>query len=323
MKEKQGIVERFERTVADSLKVAGVNSLLVGVSGGADSTALLLALCACDVRLKAIHCNFHLRGEESLRDAACVEDLCRRLNVELTRVDFDVDAYRSLHPGISLEMACRDLRYAEFDKIISADGIDRIAVAHNADDNAETLMLNLFRGSGLTGLRGMLPDTGRVIRPLLSISRREIECYLEEKGEKFVTDSSNLKSDFRRNFIRNELMPMIRERWKGVDKAFSTTLENLRSEQNVIKEAEQRWIPQEPFLPLTLIARAPDQFWIIYRFASRYGATRDVALEIFDVYRKKAGSQLIVGKSWKAGVGKLTFRMKGLQYIAPDAESEA
>lgn len=315
MKKKCGIVETAERLTRDFLIRRGVASVLAGVSGGADSTALLLMLRASGVRTEAIHCNFHLRGSESMRDERRVGKLCGDLGVTLHTVDFDVDAYRRLHPGSSLEMACRDLRYEVFENLRRELRLDRIAVAHNADDNAETLLLNLFRGSGITGLRGMLPDTGSVIRPLLGMSRSDIEQYLELKGEKFVTDSSNLQSDFRRNFIRNELMPMIRQRWAGVDKAFSKTLENLRSEENVISEAEQRWIPTDNFLSLELISQAPDKFWIIYRFASRYGATRDVALEILDVYNKKAGSQLIVGKSWKAGNGKLLFRMKGLEYI--------
>ena len=160
----------------------------------------------------------------------------------------------------------------------------------------------------------MVEDNGVVIRPLLTFSRKEIETYLTENGVDYVTDSSNLTSDYRRNYIRNELLPAIEQRWKGARKAISTTIANLQSEEQILKWAEDELLPADDFLSLQTIADSPDPFWIIYRFASRYGATRDVALEITDVYEKKAGSQTIVGKSWKAGEGRLIFIMKGLKY---------
>lgn len=300
-------------SVRKALLANDVSRLIVGVSGGADSCALLHILSEMRVDVIAVHCNFHLRGEESMRDQHHVEALCARLNVPLKIVDFDVDALSS-KPGISVEMACRELRYNYFRKLLNETGYDRIAVAHNADDNIETLFLNLFRGSGVKGLKGMITDNGTVIRPLLSFSRKDIEEYLMDNEVSYVTDSSNLSSDYRRNYIRNELLPAIEEKWKGVRKAITTTIDNLQSEEKILNWAEVELVPEGDFLPLKTIADAPDPFWIIYRFASRYGATRDVCVEITDVYEKKAGSQTIVGKSWKAGDGRLKFLMKGLKY---------
>jgi len=172
----------LERRVRDVMRGAGVTRVLAGVSGGADSVALLLALRSDPhMELTAVHCNFHLRGEESDRDMLFVEQLSGRLGVPLVTVHFDVPEYIRRN-GVSVEMACRDLRYAEFRRIMSQVGAGRIAVAHNADDNAETLLLNLMRGAGVAGLRGMRPDTGEVIRPLLSLSRADIERYLDAKG---------------------------------------------------------------------------------------------------------------------------------------------
>ncbi len=305
----------LEDYVARSLRRAGIKKVIAGVSGGADSTALLLALQSSGVEVIAIHCNFHLRGDESMRDQHAVESLCHRNGVLLKKVDFDVEAFRE-NTNISIEMACRDLRYDVFRKELHDSGADRIAVAHNADDNVETLFLNLFRGSGVTGLRGMLPDTGELIRPLLCFPRKEIEAYLSEKGEEYVVDSTNLVSDYRRNFLRNEIIPLIETRWPGVRKTISTTIKNLQGEERVLKWVQDELIAEADFLSMQSIFDAPDRFWLIYRFASAHGATRDIALEIFDVFEKKGGQQTIVGKSWKSGQGRLVFSMKGLNYMA-------
>lgn len=317
-KRKQSISGKIHDIVNRELRARNINKVVVGVSGGADSTALLLALAASGVQVVAVHCNFHLRGEESMRDQRHVEQLCPRLGVELRVVDFDVAGYCASHPGVSVEMACRDLRYDFFREMVAEVGADRIAVAHNADDNVETLLLNLFRGSGVTGLRGMLPDTGEIVRPLLSVSRGDIEEYLSERREEFVVDSSNLESDYRRNYIRNELLPAIEGRWPGVRKAIGSTIVNLQSEERVLNWCGQTLLGGDDpdFLPMDSIFSAPDRFWLIRRFAALHGATRDVALEILDVFEKKGGTQLIVGKSWKSGRGRLRFEMKGLRYIS-------
>ncbi len=314
MKQKADISSKIENSVFNALQNAGASNLIAGISGGADSTALLIALKAANANVTAIHCNFHLRGEESMRDQFAVESLCKKHDVPLSVVDFDVEKFRCGR-GISVEMACRDLRYEVFYKAMNTSGTDRIAIAHNADDNIETLFINLFRGSGVTGLRAMLPDTGTLIRPLLNISRKDIEAYLIDKGETFVVDSTNLESDYRRNFIRNEIMPLIETRWPSVKKTILTTIENLRGEECVLRWAEKELLPKEDFLPMQSIFNSPNKFWLIYRFATKHGATRDIALEILDVFEKKGGKQTIVGKSWKSGTGKLVFAMNGLKYM--------
>lgn len=309
------IIQQFENKISSAISRSGVKKVVVGVSGGADSTALLVALCRLGVKAVAVHCNFHLRGEESNRDQAYVEELCSRLGVELLIEDFDVDGYISLNPKTSVEMACRDLRYELFRRLKSEGGYDRIAVAHNSDDNVETLLLNLFRGSGVSGLRGMLPDTGEIIRPLLELSRKDIEAYLSERGESFMIDSTNQCSDYRRNFIRNEVLPLVESRWKGAKNAINTTIENLRSSENVLKWSEEQLIPKTDRLLFTEIESSPDRFWTLYHFAHRYGADRDIVLEMLDVYEKKAGTQLIVGKSWLLGdKGKLRYTMRDLRF---------
>lgn len=220
----------FEITVRE--KIGRLNDFIVAVSGGADSVSLLHCMVKLRYNLKVLHCNFHLRGEESNRDEKFVTDLCRRLGVELLVKHFDVEEYCHRNK-VSVEMACRELRYEWFHRKLKELGFSRIVVAHNSDDNIETLFLNLFRGTGIDGLCGMSVDNGEILRPLLGFSRKEIEDYLCDEGENHIVDSSNLESDYRRNYIRNELLPQIEKRWVGVRKAITKTQKNLRGVEEV------------------------------------------------------------------------------------------
>lgn len=206
---------------SEKLPLRAGDCCAVALSGGADSVALLLVLRELGVSVTALHCNFHLRGEESMRDERFCRDLCSRLGVSLEVRDFSVGAA----PGESVEMACRRLRYAWWDAL---DG--NIAVAHHADDNAETLLLNLMRGSGVSGLKGMLPRRGKYLRPLLGVRRAELIEFLESRGESHVTDSTNLESDFRRNRIRNVVLPFIEEHFPGATEGIIRSVECLRGD---------------------------------------------------------------------------------------------
>ena len=187
---------------------------IIALSGGADSVSLLLVLKHLEsefgITLEAAHCNFHLRGDESLRDEEFCKQLCRRLHVPLHLVHFDTHAYADLH-HVSIEMAARDLRYAYFEQLRRDIHAHDICVAHHRDDSVETLILNLVRGTGLRGLRGIQPRNAHIIRPLLSHSRQQIEQYLNALGESYVTDSTNLHNDVKRNKIRLNIIPLLRE----------------------------------------------------------------------------------------------------------------
>ncbi|MCM1004683.1 MAG: tRNA lysidine(34) synthetase TilS [Prevotella sp.] len=210
--------------------------LLLCVSGGADSMALLHA-CRCVGRSFVVaHCDFHLRGLESERDRRFVALVCRRLGCECVQLHFDVPEYMRLH-GVSEEMACRELRYAEFRRLKGKYGCVRIVTAHNRDDNDETMLLNLFRGTGLKGLCGMSEDTGEIARPLLAFSRKEIEEYLSAINARHITDSSNLSTEYRRNFIRRELLPEIESRWPGIRKSLARTRKNLTESMRLCSTA--------------------------------------------------------------------------------------
>ena len=187
--------------------------VLVAISGGADSVALLDVLLRAGYRCIAAHCNFHLRGEESNRDEAFVRELCATMNVLLEVKDFDTNSYARGHHA-SIEVAARELRYAWFEEVAKAHGCQAVAVAHHQNDQAETILLNLKRGAGLRGLAGMrpisanpmVPEGHPVVRPLLCTTRDYIEHYLRDKrGLKWVTDSTNSDVTISRNAVREQL----------------------------------------------------------------------------------------------------------------------
>ena len=183
------------RLFADNAKV------LVAISGGADSVALLHILLSIGYRCHAVHCNFHLRGEESIRDEQFVTTLCSKWKVPCEVVHFDTRNYAEEHK-LSIEMAARELRYKEFERIRNDKELDVIAVAHHQDDAVETLLLNLIRGAGINGLTGIRMTNGYIVRPLLSLTRNEIIHYLNDIGQSYVTDSTNLTDEYARNKVR-------------------------------------------------------------------------------------------------------------------------
>ena len=202
MKEQVGLYIRCKGLLRKDQPV------LVALSGGADSVAMLCVLHELGYRLRALHCNFHLRGEESDRDETFVTLLCQKRGIPLQVKHFHTRAYaRQRH--LSIEMAARDLRYEWFHSQVKALEAQGIVVAHHRDDQAETLLLNLLRGTGLRGMAGMWNSRDGVIRPLLCVGRQDILRYLSSIHQDYVTDSTNLERDAVRNRIRLDVLPLL------------------------------------------------------------------------------------------------------------------
>ena len=183
---------------------------LVALSGGADSVCLLMICRRLGMNVEAVHCNFRLRGEESDRDEKFCEKLCVRESVPFHRVHFDTRTYAQLH-NVSIEMAARELRYGYFEQLRRSIQADAILVAHHRDDSVETVLMNLVRGTGIHGLQGIKPRNGNILRPLLCVGRRDIEEWLHDLGQDYVTDSTNLEDDVVRNKIRLNVIPLLKE----------------------------------------------------------------------------------------------------------------
>lgn len=218
---------------------------IVALSGGADSVSLLFVLKHLErelgISVEAAHCNFHLRGAESVRDEEFCKQLCERLSVPLHLIHFDTQAYADLH-RVSIEMAARDLRYGYFENLRRDIEAQDICVAHHRDDSVETVLLNLVRGTGLRGLRGIQPRNGNIIRPLLSLSREDIVQYLDALGESYVTDSTNLHNDVKRNKIRLDVMPLLRELNPSVSQSIFESSLRVGEALKVFDEAMKRSI---------------------------------------------------------------------------------
>ena len=227
--------------------------VVAGLSGGADSVCLLSLLADLreeySLELRAVHVHHGLRGEEADRDAAFSRELCRSLGVPFSLAFVNVKEEAGKR-RISEEEAGRILRYQVFEreagrweqelrreKTAEPAGSQpesvKIAVAHHGDDSAETILYQLFRGSGLKGLSGIPPARGNIIRPLLCAERREIIAYLEEKGLPFVTDSTNLENDYARNKIRNQILPM------AVQEINQGAADHIRRAGELIGEADR------------------------------------------------------------------------------------
>lgn len=234
-------VQNFEKRARDFIAARrllhGKAPVIVALSGGADSVALLAVLTRLGYDCRAAHCNFHLRGEESMRDMRHCRDVCRDLDVDLYIRDFDVSARMAVHPSESVEMACRNLRYDWFASLLDREGAQALAVGHHSEDRVETFMLNLMRGAGITGLSSMNVRNGSVVRPLQQFTRFEIEQYLKSLGLTFIVDSSNASDAHRRNRIRNKVMPMLEELFPGAASAILRSIGNLESARGIFNEA--------------------------------------------------------------------------------------
>lgn len=203
---------KIKETIASYNMLEKGDNVVVGVSGGADSIALLHVLNSIKdelgITIFVCHINHNLRGEESLRDENFVRNFCK--NIDITPEVFSVDVKGSVEKHESIEERARKIRYSCFEKLC-IEKKAKLATAHTASDNAETVFINILRGTGTKGLGGIPPVRGNIIRPLLRCTREDIEKYCAENKLEFVTDSSNLSDDYTRNKLRHHLIPMLKE----------------------------------------------------------------------------------------------------------------
>ncbi len=276
-----------EQKVAQFITSQGLahkgSKLLVGVSGGADSVALLRVLLRLGYAVEAVHCNFHLRGDESRRDEQFVRDLCRSLQVPL-HVEHYATRDVARDRRLSIETAARELRYADFERWRKETGCAAIAVAHHQDDNIETVLLNLVRGAGLNGLCGIRPRNGLIIRPLLCLSRQAIVDYLHVLGQDFVTDSSNLKDDVCRNRVRIDVMPQLSRINSGARENILRAIDNLNEVRKMYDYCVGEFVnasldgPAE--INIGMVMRAPSPLCVLHEILAPFGFNRSQLTDI-------------------------------------------
>lgn len=267
---------------------------LVALSGGADSVCLLLVLKQLGYFVEAIHCNFHLRGEESDRDELFCKNLCAGKQIPLHLVHFDTREYAQLHK-VSIEMAARQLRYHHFASLCHDLGFDGVCVAHHQDDVAETVLMNLIRGTGIKGLTGIKPKIQQrlrvgakagistnltVIRPLLCVTRDEIEHFLKEIGQDYVTDSTNLVPDVLRNKIRLQVLPLLDEIAPSASRNIVETAENVAFAEEFLDQAVSGMMEELKDEGSISVSKIKSEY-LLFRILSDYGFT---SVQIKQIY---------------------------------------
>ena len=230
------MLNKVRRFIASKHLLQADRLYLVALSGGADSVCLLLCLKELGYRIEAVHCNFHLRGEESQRDEQYCQELCVRENIPLHKAHFDTKTYAAQHK-VSIEMAARSLRYRYFFQLKETLAADAVCTGHHKEDSVETILINLVRGTGLNGLMGIRPRKGGVVRPLLCVTRQEIEQYLRSRSVSFVTDSTNLIDDVVRNKIRLNILPQLAEINPSVNDAVLTAANHLSEVDAIVRDS--------------------------------------------------------------------------------------
>ena len=285
---------KVERFIQRHGLLTGKRLVLVGLSGGADSVALLGVLVRLGYPCRALHCNFHLRGAESDRDEAFARQFADSLGVPFLKVDFDTRGYAAIHQE-SIEMAARSLRYRWFEEQRQAFNAEAIAVAHHRDDSVETLLMNLLRGSGIRGLGGIRPRNGQVVRPLLAVSRAEIEEWLQTQGWDYVTDSSNLSDAYTRNFIRLRVLPLLEQLNPAARETIARSAAHLSAAEQLyaytVEEARKAVFITADSLSIEALMRYPSPETLLYEWLRPLGFSRIVVGELFESLTGLSGKQ--------------------------------
>jgi len=220
------MVEQFLKYIHKENLFHSSQRILLAVSGGADSMLMMHLFVNAGFQVGVAHCNFGLRGQESDNEEQFVTDYCDQQNIACYTRHFNTSEF-ALQEGISIEMAARDLRYGWFNSLLDQHDFDYLATAHHQDDVIETFVINLSRGSGIKGLSGIQPKTGRIIRPMLYTNHDEIVDYCRQMSITFMTDSSNLETVYKRNLIRHQVLPLLEKVNPAFRKNALKTIGNL------------------------------------------------------------------------------------------------
>jgi len=229
------MLQAFESHIRKNALFAKNQRLLLAFSGGLDSTVLVHLLLNAGFKPALAHCNFQLRGKDSLADEKFCQDLAKKYNLKFFSKRFDIAKYGK-ETGSNVQLAARQLRYEWFHEIIADNGFDFILTAHHAGDIVETVLINLLRGTGINGLKGIPEKNGKLVRPLLPFRKEDLERYAKEQKIRFRTDLSNSESKYERNFIRNKIVPLLREINPQLEETFLRNTFHFQQESGIVKE---------------------------------------------------------------------------------------
>ena len=287
------MVEQFQQHIAQLVSHVREKKFLLAVSGGADSSVMAWLFHHCGLSFAIAHCNFHLRGEESDKDMSLVREMAKRYGVRYFEQEFDTLSYQKQH-GLSLEMAARELRYTWFNRI--SEGFDFVVTAHNANDNAETFLLNMTRGTGLKGLTGIPEMNGKLLRPLLPFSSAEIRRFAAEKCIDYRNDATNFSEAFQRNKIRLSVMPKLEELNPDLISVFSRNIDLLKRQhhfyQRQMESVRSTMVSKEnDILRISIekLRECEDPALVLYEILKEYGFNASSVEQILDSLDKSSG----------------------------------
>lgn len=329
------MLSRFKQYVSEQHLFPSGATVLLAVSGGRDSVCLADLMHRAAIPFAVAHCNFHLRPDDCDRDQAFVRTLAATYGVPFHTVDFDTRA-EAAASGASVEEAARTLRYDFFAALCRDHDYACVATAHHRDDSVETFFLNLFRGTGLAGLHGIRPVSQQssltVVRPLLGFSRADIDAYIAEHGLAYVEDTTNAALDARRNRIRHQLMPLLRELYPSVDATMAANIERLydaellyRREVDTLRAAAMSlYEPVLPSLPFPVVYIDPGYLPAEVRSTALFELLRPYG------FNGAAVADMLSSSATQQSSGRLFFSVshvaethRGRILIAPMAEPVA
>jgi tRNA(Ile)-lysidine synthase len=289
------LTERYIDFIQKNNLFIAKDRLLLAVSGGVDSVVLCELCRRAGFDFAIAHCNFKLRGSDSDRDEHFVRELAKKYGVDFYHTDFDTESIAKQEKK-SIETAARDLRYAWFERIREENGFAFIVTAHHAGDNIETMLMNFFRGTGIRGLRGMIPKNGPVVRPLLFARRNELEAFLEANELAFVSDHTNFEDDYTRNYFRNQVIPVVQKAFPQAEDNLLRNIERFAGAELLYNDAIEAYKKKllepkgaEVHIPVLKLLQLPALSTVLYEIISGYGFTAHQTDEVMALLQSETG----------------------------------
>lgn len=294
------MIQEFKQHIQSEFSFLHEKKLLIAISGGIDSVVLTNLLANLNYKISLAHCNFKLRSEDSDADELFVKNLAKQLNLKAFTTAFDTLTIAKQEKK-SIQLTARDLRYQWFQELTKKHDFDFVLTAHHADDNLETFLINLTRGTGLEGFTGIPKQNKNIVRPLLAFSRKEIESYANENKLSWREDKSNASTKYLRNKIRHQVIPILKETNPSLLNSFSNTLQNLTESQQIIDDkiddikdliTKKRVISGKQILALniTKISKLSNPKAYLYQILKGYHFTE--WNDILDLLKAQSGKQV-------------------------------
>lgn len=293
------MLQKFKTYYQENELFGSTDKVLLAVSGGKDSIAMLHMFNACNLSFGVAHCNFSLRGAESDADEELVKSICEKHNIPFHQTTFNTKEYAEQN-GISIQMAARDLRYNWFEELSVNHNYIHIATAHHKNDVAETMLINLTKGTGLAGLHGIKNKSGKIIRPLLNFTRTEIEEYVNQNDVEFREDLSNFDNKYTRNGIRLDVIPLLEKINPNVIESLNQASSYLADSELILEEKIKEEFNNcaeikegKVFIDVNQLKELAPLNTYLYYFIKAYGFNASDVQDIIDSLNEQSGKQFL------------------------------